>query len=132
MSMRSFCALAVEACLSFLLLLMVCQLCGSRISFDPTRKLNLKNINLAFADSDLIVVVFFLTTLLSLFVYLFIYFFHSCSLIESAPPNISFISSEVYGIQLALSNYSAHCHPLNRRLYSPFYVLLSVPKASGA
>ena len=54
MSMRSFCALAVEACLSFLLLLMVCQLCGSRISFDPTRKLNLKNINLEFADSDLL------------------------------------------------------------------------------
>ena len=59
MSMRSFCALAVEACLSFLLLLMVCQLCGSRISFDPTRKLNLKNINLEFADSDLRVVLFF-------------------------------------------------------------------------
>ena len=76
MSMRSFCALAVEACLSFLLLLMVCQLCGSRISFDPTRKLNLKNINLEFADSDLRVVLFFLTTLLSFFVYFF--FFHSC------------------------------------------------------
>ena len=74
MSMRSFCALAVEACLSFLLFLMVCQLCGSRISFDPTRKLNLKNINLEFADSDLGVVLFFLTTLLSLFVDFFYFF----------------------------------------------------------
>ena len=74
MSMRSFCALAVEACLSFLLLLLVCQLCGSR-SFDPTRKLNLKNINLESADSDLRVVLFFLTTLLSLFVYFIVFFF---------------------------------------------------------
>ena len=77
MSMRSFCALAVEACLSFLLLLLVCQLCGSRC-FDPTRKLNLKNINLESADSDLRVVLFFLTTLLSLFVYFIVFFFHSC------------------------------------------------------
>ena len=73
MSMRSFCALAVEACLSFLLLLLVCQLCGS-LSFDPTRKLNLKNINLESADSDLRVVLFFLTTLLSLFVYFIVFF----------------------------------------------------------
>ena len=59
MSMRSFCALAVEAYLSFVLFLMVCQLLCSRISFVPTRKLNLKNINLEFADSDLRVVLFF-------------------------------------------------------------------------
>ena len=59
MSMRSFCAIAVEAYLSFVLCLMVCQLLGSRISFVPTRKLNLKNINLEFADSDLRVVLFF-------------------------------------------------------------------------
>ena len=59
MPMRSFCALAAETCLSFLLLLMVCQLTGSRSSFDPTRNLDLKNKNLEFADSDLRVVLFF-------------------------------------------------------------------------
>ena len=74
MPMRSFCALAVEACLSFLLLLMVCQLCGSR-SFDPTRKLNLKNINLESADSDLRVVLFFVTTLSFFYCLFYIFFF---------------------------------------------------------
>ena len=66
MPMRSFYALAVKARLS-----LVCQLCGSRSSFDPTRNLDLKNKNLEFADSDLGVVLFFFLTTLCL--YLFIY-----------------------------------------------------------
>lgn len=73
--MRSFCALAVEACLSFLLLLlMVCQLCSSRSSFDPTRTLDLKNKNLEVADSGLRGVLFSDNSFAFIFSFIFFFF----------------------------------------------------------